>query len=31
LDIDRIVGVENWTPDKKLIKLIQDLKDEGRL
>jgi hypothetical protein len=31
LDIDRLTGVEGWTPDRKLLKLIQDLKDEGRL
>jgi len=31
LDIDRLTGVENWTPDRKLLKLIQDLKDESRL
>lgn len=31
LDIDRLAGVENWTPDRKLVKLIQDLKSEGRL
>jgi hypothetical protein len=31
LDIDRLVGVEGWTPDKKLLKLVQDLKDENRL
>ena len=27
----RLVGVEGWTPDRKLIKLIADLKNEGRL
>ena len=31
LDIDRLVGVENWMPDRKLVKLIEDLKREGRL
>ena len=31
LDLDRMTGVENWMPDRKLVKLIQDLKDEGRL
>ena len=31
LDIDRLVGVEGWTPNRKLLKLIQDLKDERRL
>jgi hypothetical protein len=31
LDVDRLVGIEGWTPDRKLIKLIADLKNEGRL
>jgi len=31
LDIDRLAGVEGWTPDRKLIKVIEDLKREGRL
>ena len=31
LDIDVMVGLENWTPDKKLIKLIEELRNEGRL
>ncbi len=31
LDVDRLVGVEGWTPDRKLIKLVQDLKNENRL
>ena len=31
LDIDRLVGVENWKPDRKLVKLVEDLKREGRL
>ena len=31
LDIDRLVGVEDWTPNRKLVKLIQALKSEGRL
>jgi hypothetical protein len=31
LDVLRLVGVEGWTPDRKLIKLIADLKNEGRL
>jgi hypothetical protein len=31
LDVQRLVGVEGWTPDRKLIKLIVDLKNEGRL
>jgi hypothetical protein len=31
LDVDRLVGIEGWTPDRKLIKLVQNLIDEGRL
>lgn len=31
LDIDRLIGVEGWQPDRKLIKLIEDLRREGRL
>ena len=31
LDIDRMIGIEGWTPDRKLIKLILDLKHEGCL
>jgi hypothetical protein len=31
LDIDRLAGIEGWTPDRKLIKLIEDLKRECRL
>ena len=31
LDIDRMVGVEGWMPDRKLVKLIEDLRREGRL
>ena len=31
LDVDGLVGVEGWTPDRKLVKLITDLKHEGRL
>jgi len=31
LDIDRLVGVEGWMPDRKLVKLIEDLRREGRL
>lgn len=30
-DVDRLVGIEGWTPDRKLIKLVQDLINEGRL
>lgn len=31
LDLERMTGVEGWTPDRKLLKLIADLKNEGRL
>ena len=31
LDLDRMVGLEGWMPDRKLIKLIQDLKQQRRL
>jgi hypothetical protein len=31
LDVDQMVGVEGWMPDRKLIKLITELKNEGRL
>jgi hypothetical protein len=31
LDINKLAGVEGWTPDQKLIKLVADLKKEGRL
>jgi hypothetical protein len=31
LDVDRLVGIEGWRPDQKLIKLIGELKHEGRL
>jgi hypothetical protein len=31
LDVDRLIGVEGWTTDRKLVKLIQDLRGEGRL
>ena len=31
LDVDRLVGVEGWMPDRKLVKLIEDLRREGRL
>ena len=30
-DVDQMTGVEGWTPDRKLIKVITDLKNEGRL
>ncbi len=31
LDLDKMVGVEGWTPDRKLIRLIADLREEGRV
>jgi len=31
LDINLMIGVEGWKPDRKLINLIADLKNEGRL
>ena len=31
LDVDRLVGIEGWTPDRKLIKQVPDLINEGRL
>ena len=31
LDLDRMAGLEGWMPDRKLIRLIQDLRQEGRL
>jgi len=31
LDLDRMVGLEGWMPDRKLIQLIQNLKKEERL
>ena len=30
-DVDRIVGIEGWTPDRKVVKFIAELKNEGRL
>lgn len=31
LDVAEMRGLEGWMPDRKLIKLIQELQDEGRL
>ena len=31
LDLDRMVGIEGWVPDRKLIKLVQELIQEERL
>ena len=31
LDVDQMAGIEGWTPDRKLIKVVQELLSEGRL
>jgi hypothetical protein len=31
LDLDRMVGLEGWIPDRKLIKLVQELTQDERL
>jgi hypothetical protein len=31
LDIERMRGIEGWMPARKLIKVIEELKREGRL
>jgi hypothetical protein len=31
LDLERMTGMEGWQPDRKLLKIIQELKNEGRL
>jgi hypothetical protein len=31
LDIERMRGIEGWIPSRKLIKVIEELKREGRL
>ena len=31
LDVDRLVGIEGWTPDRNLVKLIVELRNEGQL
>ena len=31
LDVGRLKGIEGWKPTKKLIKVVQSLKAEGRL
>ncbi len=31
LDLDLMKGVEGWIPDKKLVKLVSELRREGRL
>jgi hypothetical protein len=31
LDIERMRDIENWKPSRKLIKVVEELKNEGRL
>ena len=31
LDLERMLGIEGWLPSKKLIRVIEELKSEGRL
>ena len=31
LDLDRMAGLEGWMPDARLVRLIQELRNEGRL
>ena len=31
LDLERMTGMEGWQPDRKLLKIIEELKNEGRL
>jgi hypothetical protein len=31
VDVDTMEAMENWTPPKDLVKIILDLKHEGRL
>ncbi len=31
LDLDLMEGIEGWIPDKKLLKLVEELAREGRL
>ena len=31
VDVDTMQAMENWTPPKELVKIIVDLKREGRL
>jgi hypothetical protein len=31
LDVDRMAGIEGWMPNRKLIRLVEELKSEGRL
>ncbi|MCX7013828.1 MAG: hypothetical protein NTW86_14965 [Candidatus Sumerlaeota bacterium] len=29
LDMDSLTGLEGWTPDRKLVKLVEELQNEG--
>ena len=31
LDADKLIGLEGWTPNRTLLKLIAELRGEGRL
>jgi Domain of unknown function (DUF4160) len=31
LDLERMTGMEGWQPDRKLLKIIEELRREGRL
>ena len=31
LDLQRMAGIEGWLPDRKLVKLIAELRDAGQL
>ena len=31
LDFEQMTGMEGWVPDRKLLKIIEDLRGEGRL
>ena len=31
LDLERMRGMEGWQPDRKLLKIIEALKNKGRL
>jgi len=31
LDVNRLTGVEGWTPDRRLVRFVEELRCEGRL
>jgi hypothetical protein len=31
LDLEQMTGMEGWQPDRKLLKIIRELQNEGRL